>query len=710
MKENMIRTGNLVFQNEKKYRIISIYNDIIVLCKCDTTKLDIIQISKRDLVDLYTDGDFYIEKDSGIIFDINELPIKVQETFMKKKKVMNEVCKLYSPSFIGLTNKKTKSEIKEILNNNNMSIDSFWRTIKKYLQSGFKDYSLIDKRYLGYNKGKSYNLSTKPGAKPKYFESIGVVKTEEIEQYYEEALKDYKSGRQKTIRSAYDRMNLRHFSKVEIINGVETLSLLPESERPTLRQFRYYVNTHITKEEIDKIKTSAQEQRNNKRLITSDVLKDVYGPGDMVEIDAVEADVSLVSELDHSKTIGRPVNYFMVDVFTRCIVAVSVAFDNNSMLGLTNLFLNLADDKKQYAERFGISFENTDVWPSNFIPRRLRVDRGSDFKSKEFNRICVTLGIEKHIVPGGSGSLKGVVEQSFHQMHSQQNVHLENYGLIEKRHDSNHHKEATLTIYEYTQMIINFVLFHNQQYNKDYRLTKEMIQNGIEPIPAKLWKYGINKYGHPRPIPVLEQYLYDLMTPVKAKISRRGISYKQLWYLPKNDPTIIKEMFSAGTKKITFEVRIDKRDVGAVYYKRDGELIYAPLNPQITGNEDYKGMTLKEYEDFRKAKGKMDAYGRTYNEQLSGNLYAVNEHIVSSAKKDSYSNDKNIRESREKQKQFTSKENNIKQRIAYANDNSNVVEDKKQQINDKENVIKNNEKYENYASFQEAIEAFNDEF
>lgn len=710
MKENMIRTGNLVFQNEKKYRIISIYNDIIVLCKCDTTKLDIIQISKRDLVDLYTDGDFYIEKDSGIIFDINELPIKVQETFMKKKKVMNEVCKLYSPSFIGLTNKKTKSEIKEILNNNNMSIDSFWRTIKKYLQSGFKDYSLIDKRYLGYNKGKSYNLSTKPGAKPKYFESIGVVKTEEIEQYYEEALKDYKSGRQKTIRSAYDRMNLRHFSKVEIINGVETLSLLPESERPTLRQFRYYVNTHITKEEIDKIKTSAQEQRNNKRLITSDVLKDVYGPGDMVEIDAVEADVSLVSELDHSKTIGRPVNYFMVDVFTRCIVAVSVAFDNNSMLGLTNLFLNLADDKKQYAERFGISFENTDVWPSNFIPRRLRVDRGSDFKSKEFNRICVTLGIEKHIVPGGSGSLKGVVEQSFHQMHSQQNVHLENYGLIEKRHDSNHHKEATLTIYEYTQMIINFVLFHNQQYNKDYRLTKEMIQNGIEPIPAKLWKYGINKYGHPRPIPVLEQYLYDLMTPVKAKISRRGISYKQLWYLPKNDPTIIKEMFSAGTKKITFEVRIDKRDVGAVYYKKDGELIYAPLNPQITGNEDYKGMTLKEYEDFRKAKGKMDAYGRTYNEQLSGNLYAVNEHIVSSAKKDSYSNDKNIRESREKQKQFTSKENNIKQRIAYANDNSNVVEDKKQQINDKENVIKNNEKYENYASFQEAIEAFNDEF
>ena len=66
-----------------------------------------------------------------------------------------------------------------------------------------------------------------------------MIKNDEIESYYEEALKDYKSGRQKTIRSAYDKMNLKHFSKVEIINGIETLVLLPESERPL------YVNLDI---------------------------------------------------------------------------------------------------------------------------------------------------------------------------------------------------------------------------------------------------------------------------------------------------------------------------------------------------------------------------------------------------------------------------------------------------------------------------------
>lgn len=712
MVENLIQVGSLITLNSKndKYRIISLYGKNVILCKSNSSKLEIVQLSKENLIGLFMDNECFIEKDEGMIFDYNSLPSKAQEIFKKKKKVMVETCNIYGPTYMDLSNKKPKPEIKKILKENNMTTDSFWRTIKKYLQSGFKDYSLIDARYLGRNKGKSYTLSAKPGAKSKYFKSVGVIKNDEIESYYEEALKDYKSGRQKTIRSAYDKMNLKHFSKVEIINGIETLVLLPESERPTIRQFRYYVNTHTSKEEIDRIKTSAQEQRNNKRLIVSDALKDVYGPGDMVEIDAVEADVSLVSELDHSKTIGRPVNYFMVDVFTRCIVAVSVAFDNNSMLGLTNLFLNLADAKKQYAERFGISFENTDVWPSNFIPRRLRVDRGSDFKSKEFNRICVTLGIEKHIVPGGSGSLKGVVEQSFHQMHSQQNVHLENYGLIEKRHDSNHHREATLTIYEYTQMIINFVLFHNQQYDKDYHLTKEMIQNGIEPIPAKLWQYGVNKYGHPRPIPVLEQYLYDLMTPVKAKISRRGISYKNLWYLPFNDSELAREMFSTGTKKIPFEVRIDKRDVGAVYYKRGNRLIYAPLNQQITGNADYAGMTYKEYEDFRKAKGSMDAHGRVYNEQLSANLYAINEGIVSSSKKENYSDKTKIRENREEQKQFISKENNIKQRFVSTDDNISREDKNKNITNAKDILINNKEDYGDYDSFQDAIEAFNDEF
>ena len=110
-------------------------------------------------------------------------------------------------------------------------------------------------------------------------------------------------------------------------------------------------------------------------------------------------------------------------------------------------------------------------------------------------------------------------------------------------------------------------------------------------------------------------------------------------------------------------------------------------------------------------KSSMDAHGRVYNEQLSANLYAINESIVSSSKKENYSDKTKIRENREEQKQLTSKENNIKQRFVSINDNTIFQEDKSKNITNDENVLTNNkEDYGDYDSFQDAIEAFNDEF
>ena len=696
-----IKIGNVFKSKEtgKEYRLLNILNGICIIIEMNKGSLNLSFPSFSSILDLVESEELLIEDEEKIIFDIGVLPEEEREEFERRKKAMQEVVRLYGPTFAELVSKKPKPEIKKMISDNNWDKSTFWRICSRYFESGFQDYSLINSKKVKLLKKNKYNYKIKTGKPAQYLES-GTIITEEIESYFNDALNDYKSGRAKTMRSAYDKMNYLHFSKIELINGSQTLALLPETERPTIKQFRYYVNKHMTAEEKDKIKTSAQEQRNNKRLLLSDSLNGVMGPGDLIEIDAVEADVSLVSSTNKNQSIGRPIVYFMVDVYTRCIIAMSVAFDNNSVLALTNLFLNLSDDKKEYCGRYGINLENSEIWPSNFIPNRIRLDRGSDFKSKEFDRICVALGIEKQLVSGGSGSLKGTVEQSFHQMHSRQNVHLENYGLIEKRHDSKHHKESTLTIYDYTKMVINFVLFHNQQYDKDYKVTKEMIEKQIEPIPAILFKYGVNKYGHPRPIANKEQYLYDLLTPVKANISRRGICYKGLYYLPDNDVNLTHKMFEAGAKKFPFEVRIDKRNVDAVYYKDGSRLIKASLNRLITGNSDYEGLTWKEYEDYKANKGLMDAKGKIHNEQLSSYLYSVNESIVDNAKKDSYSKTKEISPNREEQKQLVSKQNSIVDRLDSL-ENKPKVENKKQE--EKEELTE-------FTSWQDAIDDFNENF
>ena len=661
-----IKIGDIVTIKAERtqYRIVSIYGEFIVLCKLGISRFELIELSKKAFFEmLYSDKIEITADQEDQVYDVELLSDTAKERFYKKRDAFREILDIYGPGYMKLCGRSSKNELYNILDKYNYSIKTFWRDCLKYFQSGLKERVLLDSKLFGLNKGKEYTHTAKTGKKGEYG-AVGIPLTSDVIEHFEEALKAYKTGRHKSIKSCYDYMNNLYYSKIETIGGVPTMCLVPENERPTYKQFYLYVKKHLSEAERDIIKTSQMEFRNNQRLLKSDSLFDVAGPGDLVEIDACEADVSLVSMTDCNQTIGRPIVYFMIDVYSRIILAASIAFDNNSMLGITNLFLNLSDDKQEYCKRYGVLYEDERLWPSNIIPNRLRVDRGSEFKSKEFGRICNALGIQKDIVSGGSGSLKGVVEQSFHQMHSKQNESLEDHGLIEKRHDSNHHKEATLNIEQYTKMVINFVLTHNQTYLETYPLTKKMIEEKILAIPAKLWHYGVENELTPRPIINKTQYLYELMTPVKVSVSRKGISHKGLYYLS-DESYISTLMFKARNKKISLEARMDMRNVGYIYVLHDNRLIQLPLNERITGNAEYMGMTMKQYEDYRKGRGMLEAKGRVYNEQLSAYSSAVNNSIVAEAAKASEykSNDKNMRQAREVEKQRVSNEKEIAERF-----------------------------------------------
>lgn len=734
--EVLFSVGNIAIDKKEscRYRILSLLPQVIVLCQMDISKLKIIHVDKAMFISLVSNHSIEIVKEeSRIVVDEWYMSdIDRKEAFDRKLNAIVAAVNVYEPFFYDLSSKKSKPEIDEIVLKSGMSKKTFWKYLREYLQSGMKKSSLLDKRIVGgTNKGKNYAFQNKPGRKSDYFEDSGVIIDDVIEGYFQEALKDYKSGRQKTLKSVYEKMNNKHFTKTEMVNGVPTMILLPVFERPTFRQFYYYVQKHLSEEEKAVIKTSKAEVRNDKRLLLSDIMEGVKGPGDMVEIDACEADVSLVSELNPNQSIGRPIVYFMVDVFSRVILAMSVALDNNSVLGVINLFLNLADDKREYCQKYNLDFHDEKVWPSQIIPRRVRVDRGAEFKSKEFERVCRCLGIEKNIVSGGSGSLKGLVEQTFHQMHVSQNVHLENHGLIEKRHDSKHHLEATLTISQYTQMVINFVITHNQQYLETYRPTKEMVENDIRSIPAELWQYGIEKYGSPRYISNKMQFYYDLMTPKAAKITRKGISFKGLYYIPENDELMGHQMFTAGKKGESLKIKIDLRDISKIYYTRNNEVFVARLNEHVSGNSEFGGLTMKQWDDYRKKMGKMKMEGKVYNDALLSYRYAVNELIVKDAGKSTVSKQRDMKEARELEKQRIALDNKIAKRItddeegSYVDENpksvdasqSNSLDSEKTELSEYDKKIEEIKKKKSYELTQEeasmlmkyAIDHFYDE-
>ena len=597
----------------------------------NTKKLTIFLLPSKDLVKWATEGAARVEKSnsSNIL-----LPDLKDENYLKKQALMQFIMQEYGPLYEKLYGKTTKTNLKKTMEDLGIQRDAAWRAIRRFLQSGLDMAAIVDGRSLRSGKRNPYKYSKKTGHPTMNALGKGVPLTDEIRTYFDEAIKDFLIGRAKTKKDAYMTMIEKHFiNEEETPTGIR-VSVLPDNLRPTLKQFLNYTRVRVPQEEIDKAKTSAREQRNNKRLLLSDNLQGVMGPGDLWEVDECEIDLSLVSVENPSVTVGRPIVYVMIDVYTRMIVAYSVAFDNNSVLGITNCFLNLLDDKQELCNRFGIQI-GANEWPSKILPLRLRSDYGAEYISHAMDTICCKLGVAKELVSPATGSLKGQVEQLFHQIHAAQNSLLEGKGLIEKRYDSNHHQEAILNIQEFEAVLLTYIVGHNRKYMEKYPLTKDMRQQNVEPCPIDLWKYGVSLNGSPRPITNEVMFRHSLLLPVKASVGRAGITFKGLFYINLQDEALLRDMYLASThgKKKLESACIDPRNIGHLYYIREGKLMTASLNYKKTGMKEYEGMTLSEYNALHNKKKDDDAIGRETNLQMDIAIRDRQAKIVSEAQK-----------------------------------------------------------------------------
>lgn len=50
-----------------------------------------------------------------------------------------------------------------------------------------------------------------------------------------------------------------------------------------------------------------------------------------------------------------------------------------------------------------------------FIPQELRTDHGAEYTSEDMRRVGREIGMNIVLAPPATGSMKGIVEQSFHQ-------------------------------------------------------------------------------------------------------------------------------------------------------------------------------------------------------------------------------------------------------------------------------------------------------
>ena len=682
-KRNYIVTNGDIITDLKskiRYRIYMVDDSTAYAVQLDCTSLELMKMGVYDIAGKIRSGKFSVEQDDQVIIDETMLSDAALEEYTRRAELIMDIAGIVDSTWENVKTPSVRAAINEAAKIHGYGKTSVWKWIRRFLQAGCAYSGLLDKRLTRFER-EPMEYRKKAGRPPfRGNTNKGIPLTDEVREHFEKARTKCLKSKNKEMTTAYQEMLDKHYS----VRDGNSIQWLDESERPTLNQFIHYCRTMTTQKEINKKKLGAREERNSKRLLLGSTRNGIIRPGQLIEIDALESDIGLVSELSPNQAIGRPDVYAMVDIYSGAILAITSGFNDNSYLGLSSVFMNLIDDKHAFCNKYGIDFDG-DLWPSCIIPEAGRYDNGSDFTSENFREMCRRMKIRTENVPPGTGSMKGTIEGIFHQFQSTFRPYAENKGLIEKDKYGNPHKKACLNNRDFTRMLISFVLFYNARIISSYRCSKEILERGIQPSPANLWKYGIEVSGSPRIInnSMRAQLYYDTMLVAKgATISRRGVFFNGLVYV--HDELKVK-MYEAGDQKIPFKARFDPRDVGSLYFLVNGEIRRATLNEGIIGNAEFGDMTHAQYELYHDALLEQRERAKVANLETNAARNRIIADMMKGPKDSTQPNVENMREAREEEKQADNYDDRISARNAF--------EFTEQDKPESENIIDNSDDY-----------------
>lgn len=401
--------------------------------------------------------------------------------------------------------------------------------------------------------------------------------------------KYYFSAKKMSLKTSYDMMLLAKYTDE---NG-KLLDLIPSWE--SFRYF-YYNNLyhHSFQKEISREGLTSY-QRNKKALFgNANHWKKKIG---YFQMDATIADVYLVSRFDRKAVIGRPYIYLAVDTATELIAGIYVGLASDESAVLSCL-VNAVENKVEFCSRYGIEIQQ-DQWPSSGLPCGIITDQGKEFTSNRIEELCMRYGMEIEILPPFRPDRKGLVEKTFDLLQSKYRPFLIGKGVIQKdaneRWAVDYRSQATLTIYEFTQIVIHCVLLINGgRFLTNYVRTKEMLQEGVSLIPNDLWKWYLS-HGLSDISPVDSNDIYKLSLPrKKASLTRKGIYHNGFQYQNKNISKLLQTIKNPGKITIAYDIENIKK----IYLIVNNEYIEFVLGIQYS---QFFDLSMYEYKIIKES-------------------------------------------------------------------------------------------------------------
>ena len=509
--------------------------------------------------------------------------------------------------------------------------------LRRYWQAGQTKNALLPQFNKRGGKGKE-RLSSgckrgRPSSLSKAIEMpLGVNVDAKIRERFRRGIKLFYENQQgRNLKEAFQLTIEKFFHQgYQLESGVLVPVLPPASELPTFAQFRYWYEKERDLSQSQVARVGQRRFNLSHRAVLGDSTGMAFGPGSLYQIDATIGDIYLVSSLDRTRIIGRPIIYVIIDTFSRLITGFSVSLEGPSWLGAMLALENTTSDKIAFCQEYGIQIDQAD-WPSHHLPEAILADRG-ELEGYNADNLVNALNIRVSNTPPYRADWKGIIERNFRTL-DERMIHWIPGAIhrARERGDKDYRLDAVLDLHQFRQLMIWCVLDYNKNHLLDwYRMDEFMIAEHIAPYPMELWNWGVRyRSGHLRAM-ASEIVRLNLLPTASATVTHRGIRCFGLLY--SCDLARREQWFVKAREKGNWRISIayDVRFLDTIYLRLNDKKQLEPCQ-LIEADKTFRGLDWHETIDYFEHQKQAKEASRTRLTQTKANFHAQVEQIVSEA-------------------------------------------------------------------------------
>ena len=230
--------------------------------------------------------------------------------------------------------------------------------------------------------------------------------------------------------------------------------------------------------------------------------------------------------------IGRPVVYVVIDSFSGMIVGLYIGLEGPSWNGARQALFNAFTSKVQFCATNGVTI-GPEEWACHHLPHHIYADRG-EMLGKAAEGLATGLNIELGIAPPYRPDWKSMVESRFGILNDLTGIRWLPGGVAareKERGERDYRLDATLSMKEFTKIIIQCVLHYNRFNRQPDRLTQEMMNDGVDPTPVGIWTWALEN-GHVEPNNHPDELVYlHLLPREQATVQKGGVLFRGMHYV-----------------------------------------------------------------------------------------------------------------------------------------------------------------------------------